>query len=189
MDLREVGYDDREWINLAQDRDRWRAYESNLLPPHVSWTKVDGMNSSSDLEWEVKMEDTPVLNAFPVVKCEPEENGVKHAGREFDVEPKLVRYWRSQKEQLEKAKLACCLYCGPRCCKYPEIDRLVLDYIMELRNDGFAVKHEMIQFKAREAAAKRGITGAADFKASYSFYEEKWAESEKTNNSSSTSST
>ncbi|KAJ4442534.1 hypothetical protein ANN_04121 [Periplaneta americana] len=26
MDLREVGYDDREWINLAQDRDLWRAY-------------------------------------------------------------------------------------------------------------------------------------------------------------------
>ncbi|KAJ4429703.1 hypothetical protein ANN_21906 [Periplaneta americana] len=26
MDLREVRYDDREWVNLAQDRDRWRAY-------------------------------------------------------------------------------------------------------------------------------------------------------------------
>ncbi|KAJ4442551.1 hypothetical protein ANN_04138 [Periplaneta americana] len=26
MDLREVGYDDRDWVNLAQDRDRWRAY-------------------------------------------------------------------------------------------------------------------------------------------------------------------
>ncbi|KAJ4446855.1 hypothetical protein ANN_13555 [Periplaneta americana] len=26
MDLREVGYDDREWINLAQDRDQCRAY-------------------------------------------------------------------------------------------------------------------------------------------------------------------
>ncbi|KAJ4428384.1 hypothetical protein ANN_24404 [Periplaneta americana] len=26
MDLRQVGYDDRDWINLAQDRDRWRAY-------------------------------------------------------------------------------------------------------------------------------------------------------------------
>ncbi|KAJ4446800.1 hypothetical protein ANN_13498 [Periplaneta americana] len=26
MDLREVGYDGRDWINLAQDRDRWRAY-------------------------------------------------------------------------------------------------------------------------------------------------------------------
>ncbi|KAJ4449192.1 hypothetical protein ANN_00589 [Periplaneta americana] len=26
MDLRDVGYDDREWINLSQDRDQWRAY-------------------------------------------------------------------------------------------------------------------------------------------------------------------
>ncbi|KAJ4433467.1 hypothetical protein ANN_15770 [Periplaneta americana] len=26
MDLREVGNDDRDWINLAQDRNRWRAY-------------------------------------------------------------------------------------------------------------------------------------------------------------------
>ncbi|KAJ4425779.1 hypothetical protein ANN_27404 [Periplaneta americana] len=26
MDLREVGYDDRDWINLPQDRDQWRAY-------------------------------------------------------------------------------------------------------------------------------------------------------------------
>ncbi|KAJ4447609.1 hypothetical protein ANN_09616 [Periplaneta americana] len=28
MDLREVVYDDRDWINLAQDRVRWRAYVS-----------------------------------------------------------------------------------------------------------------------------------------------------------------
>ena len=26
MDLRRVGYDGRDWINLAQDRDQWRAY-------------------------------------------------------------------------------------------------------------------------------------------------------------------
>ncbi|KAJ4427381.1 hypothetical protein ANN_25002 [Periplaneta americana] len=26
IDLREVGYDGRDWINLAQDRDRWQAY-------------------------------------------------------------------------------------------------------------------------------------------------------------------
>ncbi|KAJ4433155.1 hypothetical protein ANN_15412 [Periplaneta americana] len=26
MDLKEVGCDDRDWINLAQDRDRWRPY-------------------------------------------------------------------------------------------------------------------------------------------------------------------
>ncbi|KAJ4448543.1 hypothetical protein ANN_10561 [Periplaneta americana] len=30
MDLREVGCDDRDWINLAQDRDRWRAYNAHL---------------------------------------------------------------------------------------------------------------------------------------------------------------
>ncbi|KAJ4447335.1 hypothetical protein ANN_09339 [Periplaneta americana] len=33
MNLREVGYDDRDWINLAQDRDRWRAYEAANEPP------------------------------------------------------------------------------------------------------------------------------------------------------------
>ncbi|KAJ4442159.1 hypothetical protein ANN_12025 [Periplaneta americana] len=31
MDLREVGYDDRDWINLAQNRDRWRAYRLNEM--------------------------------------------------------------------------------------------------------------------------------------------------------------
>jgi hypothetical protein len=25
MDLREIGWDDRDWIDLAQDRDQWRA--------------------------------------------------------------------------------------------------------------------------------------------------------------------
>ncbi|KAJ4435442.1 hypothetical protein ANN_18057 [Periplaneta americana] len=37
MDLREVGYDDRDWINLAQDRDQWRAYvraAMNLRVPY-----------------------------------------------------------------------------------------------------------------------------------------------------------
>ncbi|KAJ4446786.1 hypothetical protein ANN_13484 [Periplaneta americana] len=31
MDLREVGYDCREWINLAQERDRWRAYMTTAM--------------------------------------------------------------------------------------------------------------------------------------------------------------
>ena len=26
MDLREVGFDPRDWISLAEDRDQWRAY-------------------------------------------------------------------------------------------------------------------------------------------------------------------
>ncbi|KAJ4429478.1 hypothetical protein ANN_21647 [Periplaneta americana] len=35
MDLREVGCDDRDWINLAQDRDRWRAYVRAAMNPRV----------------------------------------------------------------------------------------------------------------------------------------------------------
>ncbi|KAJ4428769.1 hypothetical protein ANN_25762 [Periplaneta americana] len=31
MDLSEVEYDNIDWITLAQDRDKWRAYVSGLL--------------------------------------------------------------------------------------------------------------------------------------------------------------
>jgi hypothetical protein len=31
MDLREVGWDDRDLIDLAQDRDRWRAYVNAVM--------------------------------------------------------------------------------------------------------------------------------------------------------------
>jgi hypothetical protein len=36
MDLKEIGYEDVDWINLAQDRDQWRALvdaEMNLRAP------------------------------------------------------------------------------------------------------------------------------------------------------------
>jgi hypothetical protein len=29
--LREVGWDGRDWIDLAQDRDRWRAYVNAVM--------------------------------------------------------------------------------------------------------------------------------------------------------------
>ncbi|KAJ4450327.1 hypothetical protein ANN_01747 [Periplaneta americana] len=32
MDLREVGYDGRDWVNLAQDRAQWRAYVNPRVP-------------------------------------------------------------------------------------------------------------------------------------------------------------
>jgi hypothetical protein len=31
MDLREVGWDGRDWIDLAQDRVRWRAYVNAVV--------------------------------------------------------------------------------------------------------------------------------------------------------------
>jgi hypothetical protein len=31
MDLKEVGWDGRDWIDLVQDRDRWRAYVNTVM--------------------------------------------------------------------------------------------------------------------------------------------------------------
>jgi hypothetical protein len=31
IDLREVGWDGRDWIDMAQDRDRWRAYVNVVM--------------------------------------------------------------------------------------------------------------------------------------------------------------
>jgi hypothetical protein len=36
MDLVEVGWDDVDWIGLAQDRDRWRALVNSVLNLRVS---------------------------------------------------------------------------------------------------------------------------------------------------------
>ena len=35
MDLREVGCDPGEWIDLAEDRDQWRAYVRAVMNPWV----------------------------------------------------------------------------------------------------------------------------------------------------------
>jgi hypothetical protein len=35
MDLREIGFGDVDWINLAQDRDRWRAVVNTVMSLQV----------------------------------------------------------------------------------------------------------------------------------------------------------
>ncbi|KAJ4445703.1 hypothetical protein ANN_12388 [Periplaneta americana] len=48
MDLREVGYDGRDWINLAQDRDQWRTYvraAMNLRPFPKGGAEIPPLNS------------------------------------------------------------------------------------------------------------------------------------------------
>jgi hypothetical protein len=37
MDLGEVGWGDVDWIDLAQDRNRWRALVNSVLNRRVPW--------------------------------------------------------------------------------------------------------------------------------------------------------
>ncbi|KAJ4427647.1 hypothetical protein ANN_25295 [Periplaneta americana] len=57
MDLREVGYDDRDWLNLAQDRDRWRAYvraAMNLRKnPVTTWDRTPDLPFRSQLLYQL----------------------------------------------------------------------------------------------------------------------------------------
>jgi hypothetical protein len=37
MDLREIGWDGVDWIDMAQDRDQWRALVNTVLSLRVPW--------------------------------------------------------------------------------------------------------------------------------------------------------
>ncbi|KAJ4425964.1 hypothetical protein ANN_27590 [Periplaneta americana] len=87
MDLWEVGYDDRDWINLGQDMDRWRAYvraamnlripykqfERNFSDHHMTAIKEEYEDQSLDLTTEIKFEENAEPISLPVMKREPEE--------------------------------------------------------------------------------------------------------------------
>ncbi|KAJ4431275.1 hypothetical protein ANN_19872 [Periplaneta americana] len=47
MDLKEVGYDFRDWINLAQDRDGWRTYVRAAMNLQHNVADNDGENSDN----------------------------------------------------------------------------------------------------------------------------------------------
>ncbi|KAJ4431551.1 hypothetical protein ANN_20150 [Periplaneta americana] len=66
MDLREVEYDDIDWINIAQDRDRWRAYvraAMNLRVPEKPFVRkyVDAITPSTSVD----IDPPPPLFAVP----------------------------------------------------------------------------------------------------------------------------
>jgi hypothetical protein len=50
MDLREIGWDGVDWIELAQDRDQWRALVNtvmNLRVPKIAGTFLNGCTIGS----------------------------------------------------------------------------------------------------------------------------------------------
>lgn len=54
---------------------------------------------------------------------------------------------------------------GPQSGKFSDVDKEVLVWVQETRNNGYSVSHEMLQIKAREIAKNKGIDGN-EFKAS-----------------------
>jgi hypothetical protein len=42
MDIREVGWEDMNWIELAQDRDRWRALVNEVM--NLRFHKMRGIS-------------------------------------------------------------------------------------------------------------------------------------------------
>ncbi|KAJ4446505.1 hypothetical protein ANN_13201 [Periplaneta americana] len=73
MDLREVGHDDRDWINLAQDRDRLRAYVRAAMKPvirlmiraaFVDLMLIGGPSSQGPADEVTSFTDEPELRAW-----------------------------------------------------------------------------------------------------------------------------
>jgi hypothetical protein len=45
MDLREIGWDGTDWIDLAQDRDQWRALVNTVMNLWVPYNAGEFMSS------------------------------------------------------------------------------------------------------------------------------------------------
>jgi hypothetical protein len=51
MDLREIGWDDMDWIDLAQDRDQWKALVNAVMNVRVQLAaSQEGLGSMSECE-------------------------------------------------------------------------------------------------------------------------------------------
>ncbi|KAJ4440916.1 hypothetical protein ANN_10764 [Periplaneta americana] len=95
MDLREVGYDDRDWINLAQDRDHWRAYV-----PKSNWAsrilRARCHVSAATMQWyadnNVHRLDWPAQS--------PDLNPIKHIWDELDRRLRFLEIWPTSIAQL-----------------------------------------------------------------------------------------
>jgi hypothetical protein len=69
-----------------------------------------------------------------------------------------------KKEALRNTKSDSRVFRGPKAGKYPALKDELLTYFEELRNEGIAVTHDMLQLRARELAKSHNILD--EFKAS-----------------------
>jgi len=94
-----------------------------------------------------------------------EQFGNHAVEREFGILKSSMRYWRKQKEVLRNTKIDSRAFRGPKAGKYRALEDELLTYFEELRNNGIAVTHDMLQLHARELAKSHNISDN-EFKAS-----------------------
>ncbi|KAJ4436737.1 hypothetical protein ANN_16869 [Periplaneta americana] len=83
MDLREVGYDDREWINFAQDRDQWRTYVRAAMNLRVYKTNENGNTKEKERQEEKEC----IRGIQREQRKDKDNNGNTSRTREFKGEP------------------------------------------------------------------------------------------------------
>uniref|UniRef100_H9GR36 HTH CENPB-type domain-containing protein n=1 Tax=Anolis carolinensis TaxID=28377 RepID=H9GR36_ANOCA len=86
------------------------------------------------------------------------EHGNRAAERHFGPPPteKMIREWRKQEDQLQKADKSKHTFRG-RTAKWPQIDVKMKEWITRHRNNGFSVSTKMIIYEAKRLAAEKGI--------------------------------
>lgn len=77
------------------------------------------------------------------------------ASRKFDEDKKCVRQWCTQKEALKSTSSKKRAFRG-KPCKFPESEEL-LCYVMEVRNNGYALTTDMLRMRAQAMAHAKSI--------------------------------
>ena len=86
-----------------------------------------------------------------------EKEGNRHAAREFSVPESNVCLWWKHEDAIFACKQSQKKFTGPRKGRHPEVDREVLDLVLERWKNGLPVTSDIIREKANEVAGARNI--------------------------------
>ncbi|KAH8009011.1 hypothetical protein HPB51_008941 [Rhipicephalus microplus] len=77
-----------------------------------------------------------------------QDHGNRAAGRHFGVDEIRIRYWKKQRDMLMASNSTRWAFRGPKSGKFSDIDKAVLEYVKDMRKDGYAVSLDMIRTQA-----------------------------------------
>ena len=86
-----------------------------------------------------------------------EKEGNRHALQEFSMPESNVSLWRKHKEAIFACKQSRKKFTGLRKGRHPEVDRKVLEFVLERQKSGLPVTGDIIREKANEVARSQNI--------------------------------